>query len=120
MLAKRDCRTAIPEDTHLTGHSPAQAHLAGLALSRELHYITSTSPSPRPNYSNTLHVQHFCGDQWDSFVLRFIMQRSLTVPLHVPSLSSPCSLLPIMNLSLLPRLLLNLINLISKTHFVQC
>lgn len=45
MLAKRDCRTAIPEGTHLTGHSPAQAHLAGLALSRELHYITSMGPS---------------------------------------------------------------------------
>lgn len=77
-----------------------------------------TSPPrvpPRLNYSKTLHVQHFCGDQWDSFVLRFITQKSLTVPLHVPSLSSPCSLLPIMNLSLLPRLLLNLINLISNS-----
>lgn len=54
MLAKRNCRIATLE-MFLTGDSPAQAHLTGLALSRE------SQNSLRLKYSNALHVQQLGG-----------------------------------------------------------
>lgn len=91
MLAKRDCRTAIPKDTHLTGHSPAQAHPAGLALSRELHYITSTGPSQTKLFQDSTRsaflwgpVGLFCTEVYNTKELN----SPITCPFTVQSLLS--------------------------------
>lgn len=112
MLAKRNCRIAALE-MFLTGDSPAQAHLTGLALSRE------SQNSLRLKYSNALHVQQLGGDKWDALLLSWTSEQSVNkakvpmAPLHIPasSESSPSSPPPVTTLSLLHCPLLNLTHL---------
>lgn len=111
MLAKRNCRIAALE-MFLTGDSPAQAHLTGLALSRvpELSQIKIFQRSTCTAAG---------GDKWDALLLSWTSEQSVNkakvpmAPLHIPasSESSPSSPPPVTTLSLLHCPLLNLTHL---------
>jgi len=118
MLAKRNCRIAALEMV-LTGDSPAQAHLTGLALSRE------SQNSLRLKYSNALHVQQLGGTSgmlyyWVGQVNKVWTKQRCLWPHYISQhLQSPVPLLLLLLQLCLFYTAPFWTSLISASHFVQ-